>query len=311
MIDGGSLAHRKCSPAGFAQRRIFFFDQLTEFCWLSNRLEMYKSPGTRPGSLILNQKTPSFISKPFDKMRILYLIPLLLASCLAASAQTFENVIAITQGNKVLITYDLLSARVNEAFNVEVYGSHDNYSSPIKFVAGDIGANIKPGSNKRVEWSAEAELKKYKGDITFELRARPMVGRLSFRTPFVDRKVRRGKSAVIQWTGGGAMDKVKLNLYQGELLVWPITETLNSGIYSWSVPRKIKTGKDYVIRIQSGSETVNSPAFSIKPKTGAFVKLLPLFIAGGVAAFLLSDPGPDPPPPPPESLPVAPSPEGG
>ncbi len=239
-------------------------------------------------------------------MRNLYLIAFLGVIGHVVSAQTFENVIAVAQGNKVLITYDLLNPRSDEVFAVELYGSHDNYSSPIKFVTGDVGSSVRPGLSKRIEWSVEAELKKYKGDITFELRAKPIMAKLTFRSPFVDGKVRRGKNVVIQWTGGSSMQQVKLNLYQGELLVAPIAETLNSGLYSWSVPKSLKKGKNYNLRLTSGAETVNSPVFSIKSRTPFIVKVLPVLIGGAAAYYFLAPPPPTetllPPPPEPDEF---------
>jgi hypothetical protein len=243
-------------------------------------------------------------------MRFLYLATLVIVSHLSY-AQSFENVKAVAQSDKVIIYYDLIASNQEQTFAVQIFGSHDNFSHPIKFVTGDIGTSVRPGVNKRVEWSVEAELKTFKGDITFELRGLPNALKLSFRTPAPGKSLKKGKKTDVQWLGGTPSQQVRINLYQGEKMIAPVTETSNTGKVTWVVPKDVKKGSDYYLKMTSGSESVNSGTFRIKSRTPFIVKALPVLLVAGAAYFVLGQKKPEPVGPPDEAepLPGPPNPE--
>ncbi len=242
-------------------------------------------------------------------MRNLYLLFVLLFLSSVSTAQTFENIRATAQGDRVIITYDLVGGQPDQTFSVEVYASHDNYQSPIKQVIGDVGPSVKAGTNKTVAWNAAGELQQFRGDITFELRGKPLVLKFSFRSPVVGAKVRKGKSTTIQWQGGTPMQDVKITLHNGDRFITDVAKTLNRGIYEWRIPKDLDKGEGYFLRLTAGEQTVESGKFRVKGKAMVLLKLTPLLAAGAIIPFLGGDsPGPGPVSPEESPLPGPPDP---
>jgi hypothetical protein len=215
---------------------------------------------------------------------------LLTVCCLPflALSQTFENVRATSLGNKVAITYDLVAPQNDQPYAVEIYGSHNNYTSPIRLLTGDVGNNVLPGRSKRAEWDVLSELKTFKGDITFEVRGRPVVVKLNFKSPTAGGSVRRGKSTSVQWFGGTPQQQVKLELLKNGQVVSSLGERTNTGSYEWVVPKDMEKGDGFSLKLTSGQETVNSGTFSVKSKVPLALKIAPVLVAGGVVAVLMS-----------------------
>jgi hypothetical protein len=90
--------------------------------------------------------------------------------CSISYSQNVVNIKAEVAGNQVLITYDLIGSK-NDMFNVQVFCSSDNYSSPLKFVTGDVGGNIKEGSYKKVYWDFSKENTNNMQNINFKIDA--------------------------------------------------------------------------------------------------------------------------------------------
>jgi hypothetical protein len=253
-------------------------------------------------------------------MRHLYLTPLVaIVLALNVSAQSFENVKASASGNKVSITYDLLASRSEDTYAVEIFGSHDNFTNPIRLVSGDVGTNVKPGTNKSVEWRVEDELKSYKGIVTFELRGKQNILKLNFKNPVAGKSVRRGKRMNIAWGGGLTSEDVRINLYQGDIMIAPVTEVRNMGEYTWVLPKSTKKGGGYYLKMTSAktNESVISGQFKVKSKTPMLVKILPFIAIGAAVPFVLGGSGGGDsggggtPGGGGESLPTAPGPPGG
>jgi hypothetical protein len=221
---------------------------------------------------------------------------------LVTYAQTIENVKAVFQDGKVIVHYDL-KADPNTPFAVELYASHNNYNLPIKLAQGDIGNEVKPGLNKRVEWDIKADLKKYKGEITFELHAEPALLPWTIKEPA---GLKRGKMGTIQWQGGKASQEVKLELYQGTNRIESITPSpvANTKKYEWNLPSSLKTGSGYTIKLSSGKDEVTSASFKINSKIPLVVKIVPVAILAGWGISKLF--GTNPPPPVDDDLADAP-----
>src|SRR5690348_15170169 len=79
-----------------------------------------------------------------------------------ARAQSIENVRAEAFDKMVRITYDL-NGKVEQRFNISVYGSHNNFSSPLRLVSGAVGENQTAGKLKSIEWRIGDELVTYTG----------------------------------------------------------------------------------------------------------------------------------------------------
>jgi hypothetical protein len=234
---------------------------------------------------------------------IIFLIFLHLVS-LPASSQSVENVIAsVENGNKVIITYDLKGNPENERFKVKVYSSHNNYSSPLTRVSGDVSDDyaVKPGNAKQVVWEAQ-ELGSFNGELEFEIRAE-VYRMLRVIRPMAGKAVRRGSTTTIEWTGQQNTDKVKIELLKNGAVIATPGMVNNSGFYSWSVPKAIKTGRDYSLRFTTDEGTITSDRFAIRARYPLLLKSAVAIVPVAVAVIILTADGNDD-----EPLPVPPEP---
>jgi hypothetical protein len=220
-------------------------------------------------------------------MRIPLLLVFILA-CFHLSAQRLENIRAeaLNGGEKVIITYDLNGGSANQKFKVSVYSSHNNYSTPLSLVSGDI-TDVTPGPGKRIEWNAKSEMVEYSGDVTFELRADPVVAALAVRTPT---GVKKGKTATINYEGVMSGESVKIELVRNGVAVNQVGTTSDPYKYSWSVPLDVEKGSDYQVRITAGSRTATSGSFAVKSKSKAWMYIVPAVVVTGVVVFLVTKP---------------------
>lgn len=217
-------------------------------------------------------------------------------------------------GDKIIVYYDLEDANTNHEYLLNLYSSNDNYTNPLKNVIGDAGAEVKPGVNKKMIWNIRQEYGGYKGRIALEIRGRvytPFVKLQDFST---SKSYKRGKTYNISWKPGST-NPIHLELYKGNLRLDGSMNHPNNGVYTLSLPKDAKPGKDYRLKIsdsRNNDEVIFSPFFKVVPKIPMAAKAAGgvLLIGGGVAAAGLlggSDSGegplgggkiPDPPLPP-------------
>ena len=221
-------------------------------------------------------------------MRLVFMFALGLLT-VGIQAQTIQHVKAVFADGRVTVTYDLTGGKPDQKFALDLYGSHNNFSKPLTKVNGHVGKNITPGVGKKIIWEAAQEFSTYRNDITFKIKGEAMPLPFVVKSP-AGGKLKRGKKAVIAWEGGKPSQNVKLELFQGATLINAITETANTGQYTWSIPKKQSKG-NYTIKLTAGQETVNSPAFKIKSKSPLLLIALPVVAAGGAAAKLLGGGG--------------------
>lgn len=224
-------------------------------------------------------------------MRSSLLFPLLLLA-IPVAAQRVENVKAevLGEGEKVIITYDITGAEQSQKFKVTVYGSHNNFASPLSLVTGDVGRDreIPGGPHKRIEWSAKSELRDFSGDVTFEVRAEVVAAAFHVQHPSLGSKVKRGKTTQITWQGGTPGENVRLDLLKGGAVVSQIASTRNSQNYTWAIPKSVAKGNNYQIRLSGESGSAMTGNFSIKSKVPFIVKALPVLAVGAAAYFIFS-----------------------
>ena len=79
-------------------------------------------------------------------------------------------------GNKLIISYDLITKRSSDQFYiwVEIEKTNGEKISP-KSLSGDIGGNIKAGSNKKIVWDSERDSIFFNEDIFVEVKAEKYV----------------------------------------------------------------------------------------------------------------------------------------
>jgi len=220
-------------------------------------------------------------------MRITLLLFLTFAS-FHLFAQRLENIRAeaLNGGERVIITYDLNGGSANQKFKVTVYSSHNNYSAPLTLVSGDV-SDVTPGPGKRIEWNAKNEIVEYSGDVTFELRADPIIAGLVVRTPT---GVKRGKPTTINYEGVAPGESVKIELVRNGVAVNQVGTTSDPSKYSWTVPLDVEKGSDYQMRVTAGSRTATSGSFAVKSKSKAWMYIVPAVVVTGVVVFLVTKP---------------------
>ncbi|HZY80004.1 MAG TPA: hypothetical protein VFE50_10805 [Cyclobacteriaceae bacterium] len=215
-------------------------------------------------------------------MRFIPIAVLSLIFSNVAVAQEFTNVSAIAQGSKIVISYTLIGAESHPAYTVAVFGSHDNFGAPIRLATGSVGKSIKPGAHI-IEWDVRAELGSYKGEITFELRGIPELVALAVKSP---KTVRQGKNAILEWSGGSGAKTVTLEVVQAGVVVTSLGERQNNGNVSWSVPKDMKKGSNFQLRVTSGTETAMGAPFAVKSKVPLLLKLSPIALLALIPVFL-------------------------
>lgn len=192
------------------------------------------------------------------------------------------------------MSYDLITDDVADRFDISLYSSIDNFQQKLSLLVGDAGENVEPGTGKRITWDAKRSLPaNFNQEIVFKVKATLMVSlnhpnRLQLK-PLDFNAYKRGGVVNVEWNGGKANELITIELLQEKTVVTKITDVENTNVYSWNIPSKAKTGKDYSLRIsKSENPTIQSTTFpfEIKPKVSLLTKLIPVLVVGGVVAVL-------------------------
>jgi Ser-Thr-rich glycosyl-phosphatidyl-inositol-anchored membrane family len=211
-----------------------------------------------------------------------------LVVALSTSAQTVTIKKIELAGEKVIVHYDLEDNSPGREYQLSLYASKDNYSTPLTKVKGDVGAEVKPGTDRKIEWAVREEYGPYKGKIALEIKGSVFVAFVKFQDFGTDRSYKRGKSYNLNLKSGSA-NPIHVELYKGSQRVGGEMNHPNNGAYSLSVPSNAKPGKDYRIKISDSKNSeavVYSPYFKVKPKLPLLVKVLPVLAIGGAVAAL-------------------------
>jgi hypothetical protein len=230
-------------------------------------------------------------------MKSILISTLILISANAISQKLNIESIELVK-EKMVIYYKLEDANASQQYNVLVYSSKDNYATPLARITGDAGTEVKPGSNKKIEWNMVQELGNYRGEIAIEVRARvyaPFVKITSFDAGKV---YKRGKGYPLLWTSGNMGGQLDLELFNGTERVYGERNVPNTGKYEWFIPGSVKPGKDYHLKFtntRNRDEFVQSSPFRIVPRIPFMIKAGgALLLIGGGAAIISGLGGSDP-----------------
>jgi len=232
-----------------------------------------------------------------------FLIPVLFSNY--AFSQEIKNIRAAREGEMVAIYFDLAGKTDSDVFGVQIFCSFNNYAEPLQFIMGDVGNRVSAGTGKKASWDFTKELGSYKGEVIFEVRATLVGGFYEFQTPSTYSKFKKGGLMPLNWSGGDPGDKVMIDLYKGDSKYSTITQSMeNEGKFSWTVPKKAKSGGDYKVKITNTSNYNNtgmSAEFKISPKIPMALKVGAGVAILGVVGILASggggeDPGTTNPP---------------
>lgn len=201
-------------------------------------------------------------------------------------SQSIQNITTVFNGSEVTIEYALSGGNVDQKYQIEVFGSHNNYQSPLSMVRGDVGKSILAGTAKKIVWDVLNELETFDGLITFRIKGSLDGMPLKFINPSAGSTIRRGKDFKIMWAGGDKNLPLKLELIKDGQPVQLIGEDNNSGYFVGKVPKTTEKGT-YTIKLTSPQEIKESSPFVVKGKVPVIVKLLPFLGLGAGAAFFL------------------------
>jgi hypothetical protein len=222
-------------------------------------------------------------------MHYLYISLLLVLLVVPSRAQRITNVQAQLVGDYVSIQYDLAGEIPGQVFEVSLYSSQNEFSQPLKQVRGAVGPDITPGREKAIEWGAQKELTRFTGEVTFEVRANLTFSPIAIGYPQVESVFRRGHAYKLQWKGGLAGEKLRLELIRDGFPNQVIDNVANTGTYSWRVAEETPIAENYRLKITAQSNNVlntkTSDLFAIKRRIPLVAKFIPAGILVGAVGF--------------------------
>jgi Ser-Thr-rich glycosyl-phosphatidyl-inositol-anchored membrane family len=192
-------------------------------------------------------------------------------------------------GEKIIVYYDLEDSNASNEYLLNLYSSKDNFATALKNVEGDVGLEVKPGTNRRIEWNIRKEYGSFKGKISLEMRGKVYLPFVKLQNFDASKSYKRGNSYDVNWKPGNA-NPIHVELLKGNLRMQGDLNHPNNGSYLLSIPSKLKPGKDYRLRItdsKNSEEIIYTSYFRIKPKVPLALKVLPVLAIGGLAAVLL------------------------
>lgn len=179
--------------------------------------------------------------------KIVFVFGFAVAGFMAAAQKVDIDWIELA-GEKIIVHYTLEDANPVHEYQVSLFSSKDNFAAPLTKVAGDVGAEIKPGADRKIEWSIVQELAGYKGDMSLEVRAKvflPFVKIAGFDTK---KTYKRGKTHPLTWNSGNRSGTIDIELFDGKDRVQRDPNVANTGKYEWVILPSIKPGSNYRLR---------------------------------------------------------------
>lgn len=202
---------------------------------------------------------------------------------LSAAGQTFSIGRIELLDQKVVIHFDLMDSVAGRSYTLRVYSSVDNFINPLTQLTGDVGLEVKPGKDKKIIWNPAEFGSEYEGSVSLEIRGRVFIPFVRFSGLEEYRIFKRGKGYDLTWSGGTQQNVLNFDLYKGDKKVTTFPNIANVGHYKMTLPKDIKPGKDYRLRVsdtKNKDEVVTTGTFAVKRKTPLLLKLLPVAVVG-------------------------------
>lgn len=214
-------------------------------------------------------------------------------SFLATQAQTVSIKNVELAGEKIIVHYDLEDGNPNNEYKLDLYASNDNYAAPLTKVKGDVGLEVKPGTDRKIEWNIREELGGYKGKIALEIRGKVYIPFVKIQNFDTEKSYKRGNSYNIAWKPGST-NSINIDLYKGGERVSGESNLQNNGSHTFYIPTHAKKGGDYRLKItdtKNNEDVLYTSEFMVKPKVPLLVKVLPVLVVGGAVAVLVGSGG--------------------
>lgn len=222
--------------------------------------------------------------------RSLYALGMISLLAITAHAQTASIKKIELAGEKIIVHYDLDDSNPANEYQMNLYASQSNFATALTKVSGDVGSEIKPGPNKRIEWNAREELGPYKGRLSLELRGRMFIPVAKINSISAGERYKRGKSHQLTWKPGNS-NQVTIELLKDGQTISTQPNQPNNGSFSLFIPPHTVIGDDYSIRItdtKDGENATTSNPFRVTRKVPLLLKVVPVLGVVGIAAVLTS-----------------------
>jgi hypothetical protein len=216
-------------------------------------------------------------------------------SMYGAAAQTVNITKIELAGDNVVVHYNLDDSNPNNEYKLELYGSRDNFIAPLTKVKGDVGPEVKPGADRKIEWNIREEYGAYKGKVALEVKGKVYIPFVKLQNFNTEKKYKRGTSMNLAWKAGNA-NPVSIELYKGGQRISGDNSIPNNGSHTLYIPSNAKPGDDYRLKIsdaRNSEDVLYSNNFAVKTKVPLLVKILPVVAIAGAVAFLGGSGGTD------------------
>lgn len=191
-------------------------------------------------------------------------------------------------GDSLKITYSLLDPSEERTYRIDLFAVTKNDTILLEKVSGEVGDTIRVGEHT-VLWDAIGELGRYRGPISFLVRAIPS---FLINDPEPGLKLKRGNPFTFTWYGGNSnIDDLSLVLYQYDNALDTIKVVENANQFTWQVPEDTPLGKGYRVKITGTSKTgidAFTHDFMIVRRVPLYYIIAPAAaLVGGTVAFLI------------------------
>jgi hypothetical protein len=225
-----------------------------------------------------------------------FTVLLIIVACYQGAAQNLKIRNVELRNTRMVLHYDLLDSVEGRYYSIRAYSSTDGYLNPLEKVKGDVGLEVKPGTDKIIEWDFSNELPPaYDGKVSVEVRGRIFIPFINVQSINQYKVFKRKRKYNITWTGGTPQNVLNFDLFNGEKKVHTFPNLANVGHYSLEFPSHISPDKNYRLRIsdtKNKEEVVFTEEFRIKRKIPLLFKAIPL-AAVGYAAYFIMQPSED------------------
>jgi hypothetical protein len=205
-----------------------------------------------------------------------------------AEAQTVSIKKIELAGEKVIVHYDLEDSNPNNEYKLDLYASKDNFIAPLTKVKGNVGPEVKPGLDRKIEWNIIEEYGPYKGKLSLEIKGKVYIPFVKLQNFNTSKSYKRGSNNNLGWKPGNN-NPINIELFKGGQRVAGDMNMPNNGSHTLYIPSNSKPGKDYRLKItdsKNAEDILYTDNFTVKPKVPLLLKILPVLAIGGVIASL-------------------------
>jgi len=222
---------------------------------------------------------------------VLSLVAMVVTSTVLAQSVIIKKV--ELAGENVIVYYELEDSNPNNEYLISIYSSKDNYFAPLTKVTGDVGMEIKPGSDKKITWKIRDEYGGYKGKLALEIRGKVYIPFAKLQGFDAKKTYKKGQTIDIKWKAAGS-NPIHLELFKGGERIVGDMNVPNNGAHSLFIPKHARQGKDYRIKISDSRNTDEqfyTESFKVAPRIPTYAKIAAGAVVVGAIVFVVMQSG--------------------